>query len=144
MTNQQYLAAFYKHFGLEAAIGDEGRHDEPDHLACMLEFMSVLCYLEAEALRTDRNPAPYRRAQRDFLCRYLTPTLDATAGKVRRYPITDLDPTTFQLLQDIADWSHQQIGELEARVGPFRDPDAPKPAHAPSQASEPVTQNLWD
>ena len=138
------LTAFYRHFGLEAATGDEGRVDEPDHLACMPEFMSVLCHLEAEALRSNRDPAPYRRAQRDFLCRYLSPMLDAVAGELRRQRVPDLDPTVFQLLQDIADWSYQQVGELEARVGPFRDPDAPKPAHGTRQASEPATQNLWE
>ncbi|MGI9479707.1 MAG: molecular chaperone TorD family protein [Hyphomicrobiaceae bacterium] len=138
------LTAFYKHFGLEAATGDEGRQDEPDHLACMLEFMSVLCHLETQALSGDRDPAPYRRAQRDFLCRYLVPTLDVVTRQLRRNPVPELDPTLSQLLQDIADWSHQQVGELEARVGPFRDPDAPKPAHAASQASAPAAQNLWD
>ncbi len=138
------LTAFYKHFGLEAATGDEGRQDEPDHLVCMLEFMAVLCHLEAQALSNDRDATPYRCAQRDFLCRYLVPTLNVVAGQLRRIPSSELDPTIFQLLQDIAEWSQQQAGELEARVGPFRDPDAPKPAHVASLASEPAAQNLWE
>ncbi len=137
------LVAFYKHFGLKAATEDEGRQDEPDHLASMLEFMSVLCHLEARALRSDRDASPYRRAQRDFLCRYLEPMLETVAGKLRQTPVPDLDPTTYQLLQDMAAWSAGQVDELEARVGPFRDPDSPKQAHATPQASEPATQNLW-
>ncbi len=137
------LTAFYRHFGLRAATEDEGRQDEPDHLASMLEFMSVLCHLEARALEQDRDASPYRRAQRDFLGRYLRSTLDAVAGLLRRTSVPDLDPTVFQLVQDMAEWSSAQIAELEARVGPFRDPDAPKPIPATTSRAEPVTQNLW-
>lgn len=137
------LTKFYKHFGLKAAVADEGRQDEPDHLASMLEFMSVLCHLEARALAADRDAAPYRRAQRDFLCRFVQPTLDAVAGLLRRSPVQGLDPTVHQLVQDMAGWSTRQIAELEARVGPFRDPDAPKPGPAQAPQAEPVTQNLW-
>ncbi len=134
------LTAFYKHFGLQAAQADEGRQDEPDHLATMLEFMAVLCHLEAGALERGRDPAPPRRAQRDFLCRYLAPTLEGVAGCLRHYPVAALDPTLNRLMQDMAHWAQAQIAELEARVGPFRDPDAPRPAGA---APEPATQNLW-
>lgn len=137
------LTAFYKHFGLKAATSDEGRADEPDHLASMMEFMSVLCHLEAGALAHGRDPAPYRRAQRDFLCRYLRPTLDAVAGSLRRFPVPDLDATLQQLVQDVARWADQQITELEANVGPFRDPDAPRSATATAQQTEPAPQNLW-
>ncbi len=135
------LTAFYKHFGLTAATGDEGKADEPDHLASLLEFMAVLSHLEARALTRGRDPDPYRRAQRDFLCRYLHPMLDAVAGLLRRHPVPDLDPTLSRLLQDLALWADQQITELEARVGPYHDPDAPKPAHAPH--AEPAAQDLW-
>lgn len=135
------LTAFYKHFGLTAATADEGKSDEPDHLASLFELMSVLCHLEARALTRGRDPDPYRRAQRDFLCRYLHPMLNAVAGLLRRHPVTGLDPTLNRLLQDLALWADQQITELEARVGPFRDPDAPKPAHAPRV--EPAAQDLW-
>lgn len=137
------LTAFYKHFGLKAATEDEGRQDEPDHLASMLEFMAVLCHLEAQALARDRDASPYRRAERDFLCRYLQPTLGAVAGLLRRAQVSGLDPTVHQLVQDVAEWSASQITELEARVGPFRDPDAPKPSLAAATPTEPVTQNLW-
>ncbi|MEM7685149.1 MAG: molecular chaperone TorD family protein [Pseudomonadota bacterium] len=134
------LAAFYKHFGLKAATDDEGKNDEPDHLASMLELMAVLCHLEATALGKGRDPDPYRRAQRDFLCRYLHQTLATVAGLLRRHPIAGLDPTLAQLVQDIAQWGGQQITELEVRVGPFRGPDAPKPAQT---TAEPASQNLW-
>lgn len=134
------LTTFYRHFGLKAATGDEGRDDEPDHLASMLEFMAVLCHLEARALEQGRDAGPSRRAQRDFLCRYLERMLDTVAGLLRRNPVGNLDPTIGQLVQSLGDWASQQISELEVRVGPFRDPDAPRPAH---DTAEPAAQNLW-
>lgn len=137
------IAAFYGHFGLKAATADEGRQDEPDHLASMLEFMSVLCHLESGALARDRDPSPYRRAQRDFLCRYLRPALEAVAGSLRRTPVPQLDPTLHHLIQEMAGWSDSQVAELEARVGPFRNPDAPKTRTARTPQAESVTQNLW-
>lgn len=134
------VAAFYKHFGLKAATGDEGKTDEPDHLASMLELMAVLCHFEATALARGRDASGYRRAQRDFLCRYLGPTLEAVAGLLRRDQVKLLDPTIAQLVQDMSDWAEVQINELEVRVGPFRDPDAPKAGSSPA---EPAAQNLW-
>lgn len=137
------IAAFYKHFGLKPATMDEGRHDEPDHLASMMEFMAVLSYLEARALKNDRDPSAYRRAQRDFLCRFVGPALGEVAGKLRRTTVPQLDPTLHALLQDMDRWSLSQISELEARVGPYIDPDAPKPALKATQASQSAPQNLW-
>ncbi len=134
------VAAFYKHFGLKAAMEDEGRHDEPDHLASMLELMAVLSHLEARALESRKDASGYRRAQRDFLCRYLGQTLETVAGLLRRTQITDLDPTLAQLTQDIALFSELQVNELEARVGPFRDLDTPSATSAPAAQAE---QNLW-
>lgn len=140
------LTAFYRHFGLKAAVSDEGRNDEPDHLSGMMEFMTVLCHLEAKALENGRDPSPPRRAQRDFLCRYLEPVLASVAEALRRKTVPALDPTLAQLIQDMASWADEQIVELEARVGPFRDPDAPRPGAAagpPSADPAPATHNLW-
>ena len=137
------LSAFYKHFGLQAATKDEGRRDEPDHLATMQEFMAVLCHFEARALSRGRDASPYRRAQRDFLCRYLRPALDAVAGSLRRNPVQSLDPTLQQLVQDMGEWASAQIIELEARVGPFRDPDTPRSVGAAGPQTTSATQDLW-
>ncbi len=134
------IVAFYKHFGLQAAVEDLGKKDEPDHLASMLEFMAVLCHFEARALSQGKDASGYRRAQRDFLCRYLDDTLDTVAGLLRKNTIPLLDPTLFQLLQDLTAWSELQISELEVRVGPFRDLDSAKPDTVPA---EPAAQNLW-
>lgn len=132
------VAAFYGHFGLKAAADDEGRADEPDHLAAMAEFMAVLCHLEARLCASGRDAGPPRRAQRDFLARYLAPALEALGARLRRRPVPDLDPTLAQLTDELAPWARAQVAALEARVGPFRDPDAPRPAEAPAPA-----QNLW-
>ncbi|MEO0822725.1 MAG: molecular chaperone TorD family protein [Pseudomonadota bacterium] len=134
------LIQIYKHFGLAAASADEGHQDEPDHLASMTEFMAVLCHLEARALERGRDPSPYRRAERDFLSRFLAPSLESVAGLLRRTPVADLDPTVLQVVQDMAAWSRTQITELEAIVGPYRDPDAPA---AQARQAEPAAQNLW-
>src|SRR5690625_4911291 len=69
------IQAFYQHFDLQAATDDEGRNEEPDHVATMLEFLAVLHHLESQALDNGKDATPYQRAQRDFLQRYLLPLL---------------------------------------------------------------------
>lgn len=133
------IAGFYRHFGLKPATSDEGRADEPDHLSAMCEFMAVLCHVEARALAQGRDPSDARRAQRDFLSRFLAPMLRTVSGLLSARPVADLDPGLVRLLADMSGWAEGQIAELEARVGSYRDPDAPRPA-----AAEPsVAQNLW-
>jgi DMSO reductase family type II enzyme chaperone len=130
------VAAFYRHFGLRAA--EEGRADEPDHLASMMEFAALLAHLEARALEQGRDAGPARRAQRDFLARHLAPMLGCVHAALRRRPVPDLDPTLARLIEELGPWARAQIAELETRVGPYRDPDAPK---QPSAAG--AAQNLW-
>ena len=141
------IAAFYRHFGLTAATRDEGRTDEPDHLASLLEFMAVLTHLEAQALEAGKDPGAYRRAQRDFLRRYLCPLLKAIAGSLRARPVAGLDATIAQLVEDLPSWAQSQAAELEARVGPYRDPDDAEGGtrSLPRQRTAPrtVDQNLW-
>lgn len=132
------VQAFYRHFGLRAATGDEGRNEEPDHLVDMLEFMAVLSHLEARALAGHTDPSPYRRAQRDFLHRYLVPLLHALQNGVAAEKRLALDATLVRLLEDLPEWARQQLAELEARVGPCTDPAE----HASSQPRA-VAQNLW-
>lgn len=142
------IGAFYRHFGLKAARDDEGRNDEPDHMASMLEFMAVLAFLEGRALNDRKDPAPYRRAQRDFLRRYLGPLLEAIADRLRRSPVPDLAAVHTELVDALPRWAEGQAAELEARVGPYRDPD--DPAHNAQPLGEGmadgkhiVDQNLW-
>lgn len=137
------LSAFYRHFGLKVATADEGRQDEPDHLVTMAEFMAVLCMLEGRALVSGRDTSPYRRAQRDFLCRFLSPLLDRVEDQLRRNDDGKLDHCLRLMLKDVGDWAQQQISELAARVGPFRDLDAPKPQVGPGPTQERAPQNLW-
>jgi len=140
------VGAFYSHFGLKAAVEDEGQLDEPDHAAAMAEFMAVLCHLEAHACARGADAGGPQRAQRDFLARFLAPLLDTLARKLRRKPVSGLDPTVAQLLEEMAPWARQQIAELEARVGPFRDLDGPRPAATDvtkDAVKDSGPQNLW-
>ncbi len=135
------ISAFYRHFGLQAATGDEGRADEPDHLASMMEFMAVLCHLEAKALHGGRDPSPCRRAQRDFIRRYVGPMLRTIAGRLRAGPPTGLDPVVAQLVEELPNWAESQAAELEVRVGPYRDPD--QPGFAGTKTKQVAAGDLW-
>lgn len=135
------ISAFYRHFGLKAAAGDEGRADEPDHLASMLEFMAVLCHLEVKALSENRDPSPFRRAQRDFIRRHIAPMMRTVAGRLRAGPATGLDPVIMQLIEELPSWAESQAAELEARVGPYRDPD--QPGFAETKTKQVAAGDLW-
>lgn len=132
------IQAFYKNFGLKAAIADEGRNEEPDHLVAMLEFMVVLHHLEAETLERGSNPENYRRAQRDFLQHYLLPLLETISHRLAAEPRLELDATLVRLIEDLPLWLRQQLSELEVQVGPGTDPTLGKVERPASQA-----QNLW-
>ena len=132
------VQAFYRHFGLQAAQSDEGHNEEPDHLVAMLEFCSLLCHLEQEALVNERDPSPYRRAQRDFIARYLQPLLCATRESLGKAREQGLNQTLAQLIQVLPDWVAQQQAELEAQVGPCPQPNA---ANTDSAAD---ARPLWD
>ncbi len=132
------IRAFYRHFGLRAATSDEGRAEEPDHLIDMLEFMAVLSHLEARALERKADSSAYRRAQRDFLCRYLVPLMDAIRQELAAQRGLGLDKTLVRMIEDLPEWASQQAAELEARVGPYSD-QASRAGDLPRS----VDQNLW-
>jgi DMSO reductase family type II enzyme chaperone len=130
------VSAFYRHFGLKAAVEDEGRADEPDHIACMMEFMAVLAHLEAGALGAGRDESGYRRAQRDFLKRYLAPLLGEIVGRLRSRRGPALDATLAGLLDRLHAFAAQEIERLDADVS-F---DA---AGADSRQTRRHSQDLW-
>lgn len=132
------IQAFYRHFDLQAATADEGRNEEPDHIATMLEFMAVLHHLEARALEQGRDPGSYRRAQRDFLHRYLVPLMDALSREVSAERDVHLDANLLRLIEDLPHRLRQQLSELEVRVGPC----AGLANHTPDQKRN-LAQNLW-
>lgn len=132
------VQAFYRHFELRAAIGDEGRAEEPDHLIDMLEFMAVLSHLEARALERNADPSAYRRAQRDFLSRYLVPLMEAVRRGVAAESGLTLDATLVRMVEDLPEWAHLQLVELEACVGPYDDQTS-----RTLNRSRLVDQNLW-
>ncbi|MBS68956.1 MULTISPECIES: molecular chaperone TorD family protein [Pseudomonadota] len=130
------VQAFYTHFGLTAAVSDEGHKDEPDHLVAMLEFCALLCHLESRALANDRDAAPYRRAQRDFLARYLAPLLQAIRASYAKESHHGLDPNLEHLVEMLPAWANAQLLSLETLVGP-----SPKPGE---ERAAPANQSMWD
>lgn len=80
------LLRFYDHF--QVKLSDKEK-DYPDHLVVELEFMAFLAKKEADAVEQGKDPAPYRRAQLDFLGRHLdkwVPRLDERVQKRIREP----------------------------------------------------------
>jgi DMSO reductase family type II enzyme chaperone len=132
------VQAFYSHFGLKAAIEDEGHQDEPDHLVAMLEFCALLCYLERQALEQDKDSAPYRRAQRDFLMRYLIPLLQTIRSAYEKESKLGLDPNLEHLLKVLPGWASSQQLSLEKFVGAYS-----KEATIIA-SSESANQSMWD
>ena len=61
------LVRFYNHFGLTLSRED---WELPDHLTTELEFIHYLSFKELLAIRSQEDPLPYIRAQRDFLSRH--------------------------------------------------------------------------
>ena len=67
MKTMEEVVRFYNHFGLTLS---EAPRELPDHISTELEFLHFLTYREAEAIEGERDAAPYRRAQRDFISRH--------------------------------------------------------------------------
>ena len=132
------VQAFYTHFGLTAAVDDEGHKDEPDHLLAMLEFCALLCYFEAQALEHNSDAAPYRRAHRDFLVRYLAPLLQAIRAGYAKESRHGLDPNLAHLVEVLPGWAHEQRLALEGYVGSC--PQEGDKKAAPDSANQP----MWD
>ena len=141
LTPGNYLLnvlAFYRHFGLQTAQGDEGHAEEPDHLVAMLEFCTLLCHLERQALAYERDPAPYQRAQRDFIARYLEPLLSAVKQRYAKAREHGLDPTLAHLIEVLPDWVREQQALLSSQVGPCPQP------RSTGAYSEAATGSMWD
>lgn len=132
------IQAFYQHFDLQAATDDEGRNEEPDHVAAMLEFMAVLHHLEAQALERGSDPGAYRRAQRDFLDRYLVPLMETICQEVTVQGNASLDANLLRLIEDLPVRLRQQLTELEARIGPSVDVNTQE-----TERPRKLAQNLW-
>lgn len=131
------VQAFYRHFDLQAAQGDEGHADEPDHLVAMLEFCALLCHLEHQALLAGRDSSPYQRAQRDFIARYLGPLLTAIQERFNAERVNALDPTLTHLIELLPRWATERQAVLASRVGPC------PPPRAAGERSELDTGPMW-
>ena len=141
LTPGNYLLnvlAFYRHFGLQTAQGDEGHAEEPDHLVAMLEFCSLLCHLERQAWANQRDPSPYQRAQRDFIARYLEPLLMAIKGRYAKAREHGLDPTLAHMIEVLPHWVSEQQAALSTLVGPC------PPPRSSGEYSAAATGSMWD
>jgi DMSO reductase family type II enzyme chaperone len=67
MKTMEEVVRFYRYFGLRP---DEEMREPPDHLATELEFLHFLTYRETQSLLSGDDPAPLRRAEKDFLERH--------------------------------------------------------------------------
>lgn len=130
------VQAFYSHFGVTAAIEDEGHKDEPDHLVAMLEFCALLCHFEGLALTNSKDPSAYRRAHRDFLSRYLVPLLQTMRAHYAKESRYGLDANLAHLVEELPAWASSQLMTLESEVGA-----CPKPG---SERGVPANQAMWD
>jgi DMSO reductase family type II enzyme chaperone len=74
------LILFYNHFGLSYAEGSS--EDRADHIIYELEFMHYLAFLELTAIQKERDAAPLRRAQIDFLERHLAKWTGLIASRI--------------------------------------------------------------
>lgn len=130
------VQAFYSHFGVTAAIEDEGHKDEPDHLVAMLEFSALLCHFEGLALTNSKDPSAYRRAHRDFLSRYLVPLLQTIRAHYAKESRYGLDENLAHLVEELPVWAVAQLLALEGEVGA-----CPKPG---AERATPASQAMWD
>lgn len=87
MVVMEELARFYNHFGLSATQGQEW--EIPDTLSTELEFLHYLMFKEVVALQHDHDPAPYQRAEKDFLERHLTKWLPLLIKRVDEFLARD-------------------------------------------------------
>ncbi|MDP6980228.1 MAG: molecular chaperone TorD family protein [Myxococcota bacterium] len=79
MKTMEECVRFYNHFGL--TLSQEQR-ELPDHVLTQLDFLHFLCFQEALALQQEGDPAPFRRAQRDFLARQVETWLPKLVDKL--------------------------------------------------------------
>src|SRR5690606_34120820 len=131
-------AALFPYTTLFRSQGDEGHAEEPDHVVAMLEFCSLLCHLERQALTNGQATDSYQRALRDFITRYLGPLLDAISSRLADERDQELDPTLAYLVAALPDWVADHLDELSAQVGP-----CPEPGTA-SNLSVADTRPMWD
>jgi DMSO reductase family type II enzyme chaperone len=115
LKTMEELVRFYNHFGFSMVDSEQDvPMEHPDHLAVQLEFLHVLTFQEAGKLEENDDPAPYQRAQRDFVHRHPArwiPQLRETLETEESPPyLTEL----FRLLDTFLRHEDQQ---LHARLG---------------------------
>ncbi len=98
MKAMEEAVRFYNHFGLTLS---EAQRELPDHLITQLEFLHFLCFREAEALQQDADPAPFQRAQRDFIARHPGAWLPKLGPKLAKQEAAPFFTVLLGLLADL-------------------------------------------
>ena len=144
-TRPSFMMEFlqvYRWFGVKPKT--EGEDQElPDHLTCQLEFMAYLNHLEAEAYEKGRDATGYRRAQRDFLGRFLARFAPVFVSRLEvAADNADADPYFVALAAELTDFVTGHSHELASEIGAFVAPDEPAPADG-TAAGVSEEMNLW-
>ncbi len=108
MKTMEECVRFYNHFGL--TLSQEQR-ELPDHLQTQLDFLHFLCFHEALALQQAGDPAPFRRAQRDFVARRLETWLPKLVDKLAGQSAAPFFATLIGLLSDFIASESQRLAK---------------------------------
>jgi DMSO reductase family type II enzyme chaperone len=111
MKTMEEAVRFYNHFGLSMA---ESPRELPDHITTQLEFLHFLAFREAEALEGDDDPAPFQRAQRDFVSRHPGRWVPRLRERLEK---NDPMPFFLELVARLEDFLAHDAGHLVALAG---------------------------
>jgi DMSO reductase family type II enzyme chaperone len=111
MKTMEEAVRFYNHFGLSMA---ESPRELPDHITTQLEFLHFLAFREAEALEADDDPAPFQRAQRDFVSRHPGRWVPRLRERLEK---NDPMPFFLELVARLEDFLAHDAGHLVALAG---------------------------
>ena len=111
MKTMEEAVRFYNHFGLSMA---ESPRELPDHITTQLEFLHFLAFREAEALEGDDDPAPFQRAQRDFVSRHPGRWIPRLRERLEK---NDPMPFFLELVARLEDFLAHDAGHLVALAG---------------------------
>jgi len=120
MRVMEEAVRFYNYFGLKLS---DTAGELPDHLSTELEFLHYLGYREAEASQRGADPAPFQRAQRDFLARHPARWIPEVC---RRLESNQAAPYFAALFALLGRFLERDLAELVARLGPPTGADVPR------------------
>jgi DMSO reductase family type II enzyme chaperone len=112
MKAMEEVVRFYNHFGLSLS---DAQHELPDHITTELEFLHFLSFNEAQVIEHEGDPAPYRRAQRDFIERHPGKWIPMLRSKLEE---NGAMPFLLELVRQVERYLDCDRRQLAALVGP--------------------------